>query len=89
MPRKFHIWSPEEIALLGTMNDADLAKQMGLARATVSQHRTRRGIPAHHDHHQRFDRAVAFAMLDAGNSPTDVAKQLGVSRRAIEKLRYE
>ena len=40
-------WTPDRVALLGTMPDAALARQLGLSTGAVLQARRSRGIPAY------------------------------------------
>ena len=44
-PRPRHFWTPEEIALLGTMPDKDAAERIGVTVAAVSFMRYKQGIP--------------------------------------------
>jgi hypothetical protein len=50
-PRQYHgpqghLWSPQELALLGTMSDADVGKEVGLSSSAVNMKRLSLGIPA-------------------------------------------
>ena len=40
-------WTPDRVALLGTMPDAALARRLGLSTGAVLQARRSRGIPAY------------------------------------------
>jgi hypothetical protein len=46
-------WTPEQLALLGTVPDEDLAKQLGRTTDAVRCQRTRRGIPSAKDRRRR------------------------------------
>lgn len=47
MARPKASWTAEAVALLGTMSDSAVAKQLGIGVAAVRQARGDRGIPAH------------------------------------------
>jgi hypothetical protein len=40
-------WKPEEVALLGTLPDDEVARRLGCSISAVSQKRRREGIPNH------------------------------------------
>jgi hypothetical protein len=40
-------WTPETLALLGTMSDGELAKRIGRTKEAVFEYRRRRGIKAY------------------------------------------
>ena len=46
-------WTAEELALLGTMPDEDLAKQLGRTVEAVRVQRTRRDIPTARDRRRK------------------------------------
>ena len=39
-------WTPEQLKLLGTMSDVQLAKRLGCSPAVISKKRRKLGIPA-------------------------------------------
>lgn len=89
--RRPHQWTPEEIALLGTMHDAEIARRMGLHRTTVSQRRRKLGIPAFASpgapvKHWTPERETLLGTMSDG----DVVKRLnvpGLSRERVKQRR--
>jgi hypothetical protein len=61
-----HYWSEEEIALLGTATDAEVARQLGRTWSAVRDKRRGLGIPNRFDGRrcaQRLDLGVLFKVL--------------------------
>src|SRR5262245_30784101 len=51
LPKGYHgpWWTAEQLALLGTLPDAEVARQIGRSENAVRQRRCRRGIPNPYD----------------------------------------
>jgi len=86
-PREF---TPEELALLGNVTDAEAADRIGLSRNAVGKHRRRRQIAPKHRHGPsprpwtQEEDALLGTMSDQA-----VADRLGVSLGLVWKRRTE
>lgn len=80
-------WTIDEIKLLGTMQDADLAAKLGRTRTAVGNQRCERGIPAFSYRSRPW---VTSEILLLGKMPdAELAHRIGRTRRAVEQQRYE
>lgn len=82
MPAKYG-WTPETDALLGTMMDKDVARELGVVSSTVGLRRAEMGIPV-------FGRVKWTPELDAllGKVPsTEIADMLGICTQTVNKRR--
>jgi hypothetical protein len=77
-------WTPEVIALLGTVSDVELAARLGIHFVTVAKVRYRHGIKPHQP--QQKWTAEHVAML--GQMPdAEVARRTGRSKWAVTAAR--
>lgn len=79
-------WTPDKVALLGTVPDAELASRWGINNATVAYARARHGIPPHQP--QKKWTADQVAMLGQ-MTDAEVARRTGRSKWAVTKARRE
>lgn len=85
-----HLWTPEEVALLGTMSDEKVAHRVGLSVRTVFVERNARNIPPSQIHSKpvvdEFWTSEMIALL--GKEPEiEIAKKLGVGRYIVNMKR--
>lgn len=70
-------WTPQNIALLGTMRDRELAERLGCCTSTITTARVRYGIP-HYTLWSPADIALLGTMMDR-----EVAERLGRTTVAV------
>lgn len=72
------------------LNDAQLAKKLGLSRNTVLTWRLQAGLQANDSRRREpFDKDEARKLVEAGLSDSAVARKLGVSWRLITNWRRQ
>jgi DNA-binding transcriptional regulator YdaS (Cro superfamily) len=80
-------WQPEYLAMLGKVSDRELAKALGLARASVTRKRQRLGIPPF----QPALRPIEWTLEMIGRlgraSDAKVAQELGISPTTVKQKR--
>lgn len=87
--RKSYPWTPEELALLGTMSDQDVANKLDISYGTVQRKRKELGIPAMDSSRERIDwTEEKIALL--GTAPDwVVAEKLGIHKLTVLHKRHE
>lgn len=86
-------WSAEEIALVGTAPDSEVAKKLGVSRMMVGRKRNELNIPPYPKKACGHGRELPFewteeALALLGTEPDmDVAMKLGISRQAVFRKR--
>lgn len=87
---KRRIWSDEEIAMLGTMSDVDLAEKLGIPKANVTSRRHKLGIAPFNAHKSITTRpwtdkeiALLGAMPDAS-----VAHMTNRALNSVQQMRH-
>jgi hypothetical protein len=84
--RELQRWLPEELALLGTAPDVELAARLGRSRQSVTHRRVRSGIPPVPATPSDAWRAEEIELL--GTAPDrEIAARIGRSPGAVEVKR--
>jgi hypothetical protein len=91
-PRQYHgpqghLWSPQELALLGTMSDADVGKEVGLSSSAVNMKRLSLGIPAFKPAAPRVDWSEGKLALLGAAPDMEVARRLLISEVTVKRHR--
>lgn len=74
-------WTPRQVALLGKMTDAEVARRTGRTQHAVLTQRHKLGLPAHIPHRRRWSRRE-IALLGK-IADVQLAEHLSISRRCV------
>ncbi len=82
-----YLWTPEEVALLGTMPDAALARALGITKGMVTWKRMTTGIPAFRTKRRTYPWTEELIALLGRMPDREVARISGFSVSAVQRKR--
>lgn len=80
-------WTPEEVALLGTMSDGAVAMELGITKGMVTWKRTRAGIPPFRAKRRVYQWTEAKLSLLGKMPDREVARISGFSVSSVQRKR--
>jgi len=82
-----HEWTPQKLALLGTMSDAEVAEELGIHKATVSTKRKQLGIAASRPPRRVYQWTEELLALLGKVTDRELARRSGFSVSSVRRKR--